>query len=52
MGTKVKVVGKSKVGVKRRPIKAGSTHTDNTGGIFTAKVAAYARKRKRKQKDG
>lgn len=25
---------------KKKPIKAGSTHTDDTGGIFTKKVIA------------
>lgn len=29
---------------KKKPIKAGSTHTDDTGGIFTSKVAAIVRK--------
>lgn len=48
MGTKVKVTGKTKVNVKKKPIKAGSGYKDNTGGIFTAKVAAIARKRRKK----
>lgn len=48
MGTKVKVTGKTKVSVKKNPIKAGSGHKDNTGGIFTAKVAAIARKRRKR----
>lgn len=50
MSTKVKVTGKTKVSVKQTPVKAGSTHTNTTGGIFTTKVVAIARKRKKKQK--
>ena len=34
---------------KKKPIKAGSTHTDDTGGIFTSKVAAIVRKLKGKE---
>lgn len=47
---KAKASGKVSVKVKKKPIKAGSTHTNDTGGIFTAKVAAIARKRRNKQK--
>ena len=50
MSTKVKVTGQTKVSVKRKPVKAGSTHTNTTGGIFTTKVVAIERKRKKKQK--
>lgn len=47
MGTKVKVTGKTKVHVKKNPIKGGSTDR-SSGGIFTAKVAAIARKRRKR----
>lgn len=52
MGTKVKVTGKTKVSVQRKPIKAGSTHTNNSGGVFTAKTIAIVRKRRKNQKNG
>lgn len=29
---------------KKKPIKAGSTHTDDTGGIFTKKIIAIMKK--------
>ena len=41
----VKITGGTKVYVKRKPIKAGSTH----GGILNAKMAATVRRRKRKK---
>jgi hypothetical protein len=47
MGTKVKISGSTKVKVKKKPVKAGSTNTKG-GGIFTAKTAAIVRKRRRK----
>ena len=31
---------------KTAPVKAGSTHLDNTGGLFTRKVALIAQKLK------
>lgn len=49
MSTKVKLRGTTSVKVKKYPVKAGSQHTDKTGGIFTAKVAAIARQRKRRK---
>lgn len=51
MGTKVKVTGKTKVSVKKNPIKGGSTNRQG-GGVFTAKMAAIARKRRKKNKNG
>ena len=47
---KVKAKAVGKVSIKRKPIKAGSTHTGDTGGILNAKVAAIARKRRKKKK--
>lgn len=48
----VKVTGKTSVSVKKKPIKAGSANHGGSGGIFTAKVAAIARKRRKKNKNG
>lgn len=45
----VKITGGTKVYVKRNPIKAGSSHSGNTGGILNAKMAATVRRRKRKK---
>lgn len=45
----VKITGETKVLVKRKPIKAGSSHGGNTGGILNAKMAATIRRRKRKK---
>lgn len=45
----VKITGGTKIHVKRKPIKAGSTHGGNTGGILNAKMAATVRRRKRKK---
>jgi hypothetical protein len=45
----VKITGGTKVYVKRKPIKAGSSHSGNTGGILNAKMAATVRRRKRKK---
>ncbi len=44
----VKATAKTKVSVKKKPIKAGSSHTSTTGGIFTTKTIAIAKKRKKK----
>ena len=46
---KVRASAVGRVSIKRNPIKAGSTHTGDTGGIFNAKVAAIARKRRNKK---
>ena len=47
MGTKVKITSGTKVSVKKKPAKTG--YTDRSGGgIFTAKMAAIVRKRRRK----
>lgn len=46
---KVKITGGTKVHIKRKPIKAGSTHGGNTGGVLNAKMAATIRRRKRKK---
>lgn len=45
---RAKVVAKAKTSasVKKRPVKAGSTHTSTTGGIMTTKVIAIAKKKK------
>ena len=43
---KIKVTGGTKVKVKKKPVKGGSTDRSG-GGIFTAKVAEIARKRRR-----
>lgn len=51
MGTKVKVSGSTKVSLKKKPIKGGSTNRKG-GGIFTAKMAAIVRKRRRNSKNG
>lgn len=45
----VKITGGTKVRVKRKPIKAGSSHVGNTGGVLNAKMAATVRRRKRKK---
>lgn len=45
----VKITGGTNVYVKRKPIKAGSTHGGNTSGILNAKMAATVRRRKRKK---
>lgn len=50
MAQKVKAKAVGKVTIKKNPVKAGSTHRGNTGGVFNAKVAAIARVRKRKNK--
>lgn len=52
MGTKVKVTGKTKVRVKKNPIKSGSANRGGSGGIFTAKMAAIVRKRRKNNKNG
>ena len=44
---KVKITGGTKVHVKRKPIKAGSAHGGNTGGVLNAKMAATVRRRTR-----
>ena len=36
---------------KKKPIKAGSTHTKDTGGIMTAKVAASVKMLKEQRKE-
>lgn len=41
-----KARGKVKAKVKSKPVKAGSTHTATTGGIFTTTVVAIAKKKK------
>lgn len=46
---KIKITGGTKVRVKRKPIKAGSSHGENTGGVLNAKMAATVRRRKRKK---
>lgn len=43
---KVKVKGRSRVKVKRKPVKAGSKYTDTSGGIFTTKVVKIVNKMK------
>lgn len=43
---KVKVKGRTGVKVKRNPVKAGSKHTDTSGGIFTTKVVKIVKKQK------
>lgn len=45
---RAKVVAKAKTSAtaKKRPVKAGSTHTSTTGGIMTTKVIAIAKKKK------
>lgn len=48
MSANVKLRGKTKVQVKRKPIKAGSTNTSTTGGVFITKTVAIAKKRKRR----
>lgn len=40
-----KARGKVKSKVKRKPVKAGSEHTNTTGGIFTSKVIAIVKKK-------
>lgn len=45
-----RIKGKAKVSVKKSPVKAGSTHTKETGGIFTSKVAAIVQKKKTTKK--
>lgn len=41
-----KISGNVKVSVsKRKPIKAGSTHKGNTGGILNAKVVKIVKKK-------
>lgn len=52
MGTKVKVTGKTKVSVKKSPVKSGSANCGGNGGILNAKMVAIARKRRRKNKNG
>lgn len=42
-----KVTGKVKATVSKRPVKAGSTHKDNKGGIFNVKVVAIVNKKKK-----
>lgn len=46
---KVKINSGTKVHVKKKPIKAGSSHGGNTGGVLNAKMAATVRRRKRKK---
>lgn len=41
-----KARGKIKAKAKRKPVKAGSSHTATTGGIFTTTVVAIAKKEK------
>lgn len=41
---KGKVKAKVKTSAKKKPIKAGSQHTNTTGGIFTTKVIAISKK--------
>lgn len=45
---KVVAKAKTKAKVKRKPVKAGSTHTSTTGGIMTTKIVAIAKKKKNK----
>lgn len=45
---KVRVKGSVKVSARKKPVKAGSAHTGTTGGIFTTKAIAIAKKRRRK----
>lgn len=42
----VKVKGKVKSSIKRKPIKAGSTMPKNIGGVCNVKVVATAKKLK------
>lgn len=42
---KVVAKAKTKASVKKAPVKAGSTHTNKTGGIMTSKVIAIAKKK-------
>lgn len=44
----VKVKGKVKSSVKKKPVKAGSTNKGGNGGILTAKTSAIVRKKKGK----
>ena len=41
---KGKVKAKVKASANKIPLKAGSQHTNTTGGIFTTKVIAIAKK--------
>lgn len=47
---KVKAKAVNRVTIKKAPVKAGSTHQNTTGGIFTTKVVAITKKRKKAQK--
>lgn len=40
----VKVKGRVKASTRKKPVKAGSQHTNTTGGIFTTKVIAITKK--------
>lgn len=40
-----KIKAKARVSTKVKPVKAGSKHTNTTGGIFTTKVIAITKKR-------
>lgn len=39
-----KVKGRVKASSNKKPVKAGSQHTNTTGGIFTTKVIAIVKK--------
>lgn len=41
-----RIKGKTKVSVKKKPVKAGSSHGKDTGGVLTSKVAAIVNKKK------
>ena len=44
-----KIKAKVKTAVKKKPVKAGSTHYgSNTGGVLNAKMVAIVKKRKNK----
>lgn len=41
---KGRLKAKVSTSVKKKPVKAGSQHTNTTGGIFTTKVIAITKK--------
>lgn len=47
---KVKVSGKTKAKVKKKPVKAGRTMPRNVGGILNARVVARAKKKNKNEK--
>lgn len=46
---KGRLKAKVSTSVKKKPVKAGSQHTNTTGGIFTTKVIAITKKIKNGQ---